>query len=236
MKKGSDLECKLINVEKNYDGFDSSISLINCGERCAPYNDFGVPFCCDISQMIPTAYDCEWEYLRVNTNLWRIWEADEENAHLDDLIPEGQVMIACLGYRFCEREFRSFTCRAFPFFPYIQLSGEFIGLSYYWEFEDLCWVISNLQTVSYEYRMQFINFYDGLFKVKPEEHENFRSYSITMCRIYGRRHRSIPLLHRDGNYYLCTPRDGKLTPCGADQLPKYGPFKVAEDLPFPDGT
>jgi hypothetical protein len=236
MKIGSDQECTLINVEKNYDDFDSSISMINCGERCAPYNDYGVPFCCDISQMIPTAYDFEWEYLRVNTNLWRIWEADEENAHLNDQVPEGQVMIACLGYRFCEREFRSFTCRAFPFFPYIQLSGEFIGLSYYWEFEDLCWVISNLQSVSDEFRKQFINFYDGLFKEKPEEHENFRSYSIDMRRIYGRRHRSIPLLHRDGINYLCTPKDGNLTPCGPDQFPKYGPFKVAEDIPFPDGT
>jgi hypothetical protein len=219
-----------------YTLFQAPITALNCGERCAPYNEHGVPFCCDRHHAIPTAYQAEWEYLQKNTDLWRLWQADDpaETERLQEQTPDGMVLIACKGYQLCQRNFRSLTCRAFPFFPYLTREGEFIGMSYYWEYEDRCWVISNLRIISAEYRQQFIAAYDHLFEQMPEEEENFRQYSILMRRVFGRRHRSIPLLHRNGRTYKITPHNGRMRSIPIDGLPKFGPYATAARLPFPD--
>jgi len=216
--------------------FQSPIAALDCGERCSVHNERGVPFCCDLQHAIPTAYQSEWEYLQVHTDLWRRWDGGSarETERIRQQTPDGQVLIACKGHLLCQRGFRSVTCRAFPFFPYLTRQGEFIGLAYYWEYEDRCWVISNLGVVTPQYRAEFIAAFDTLFAAYPEDRETFRQFSASMRRVFGRRRRSIPLLHCNGQVYKVTPRNGRMQRVAADQLPAFGPYRIAAQLPFPD--
>lgn len=227
---------KLLEFPALYAGFDAPITAFNCGDKCAPYNENGVPFCCDHRHAVPTAYQAEWEYLQANTDLWHEWESNDpvETAALRKQTPDGQVLIGCRGAAACQRGFRSVTCRAFPFFPYFNTNGEFIGLSYYAEYEDRCWVISNLQLVSPTYRAEFIRAYDALFEQMPEERDNFSYHSKLTRRLFARQGRSVPLLHRNGGSYKISPRTGRMRRVSTDSLPKFGPYKIAAELPFPD--
>ncbi len=219
-----------------YARFDAPVTALDCGRKCAPYNEYGVPFCCDTAHAVPTAYAAEWDYLRLNTSLWHPWEGGDpaETEALRAETPDGQCLLECLGYQHCQREFRSVTCRAFPFFPYLTREGEFIGLSYYWQYEDRCWVISHLDAVAPEYVRQFVEAYDWILAHVPGERGNFRHHAVIMRRVFGRWHRRIPLLHRDGGVYLVTPRDGSLTPVDPRDLPKFGVYAIAAEMPFPD--
>ena len=219
-----------------YAGFQAPIAALNCGERCAPYNEYGVPFCCDTRHAVPAAYQAEWEYLQANTDLWHAWQGStpSETEELISSAPEGQVLIACLGHELCQRNFRSLTCRAFPFFPYISQQGEFLGLSYLWEYQDRCWVINNLQVVSREYLDQFVSTFDRLFEWAPAEREHYLDFSELMRRSFTHLRRSIPLLHRNGTVYKISPRDGAFRRASPEKLPKFGDYKIAAMLPFPD--
>jgi hypothetical protein len=219
-----------------YAQFQASITAFDCGAKCAPYNEYGVPFCCDTAHAVPTAYAAEWEYLQDNTDLWHIWAAEDgtETGRLQAEIPDGQVLIECLGYEHCQRDYRSITCRAFPFFPYISKEGDFLGLTYYWQYEDRCWIISNLQTVTSEYVTEFVAAYDQIFTEHPTEFENFRYNATIMRRVFGRRKRTIPLLHRNGQVYKVTPRTGRRRRVDSETLPKHEPYKTTARLQFPD--
>jgi hypothetical protein len=227
-----------IDFAQLYAGFHSPITELNCGDRCGPFNERGIPFCCDIRHAVPSAYRAEWKYLKANTDLWHEWQGKDANetADLEEKAPEGQTLIACKGHLVCQRDFRSLTCRSFPFFPYITRKGSFIGLAYYWEYEARCWVISNLSSITPQYLREFVATYDELFAAMPQELETYRYYSGTMRRIFGRRRRAIPLLHRNGRLYKVTPRNGRLRKTQANKLPRFGPYQVAAELPFPDGT
>jgi len=227
---------KNLNFAALYTQFQAPISVFDCGAKCAPHNAYGVPFCCDASHAVPTAYQAEWGYLQANTDLWHLWEADTENetARLQSETPAGQVLIECLGHPHCQRNYRSLTCRAFPFFPYLAKEGEFIGLSYYWQYEDRCWVISNLHQVTPEYIAEFVAAYDQIFAHFPQESDNFRYHSTIMRRVFGRRKRAIPIWHRNGIAYKLTPKNGRRRRVDPAALPKHEPYKTAALLRFPD--
>ena len=59
-----------------YAGFRSPIAELDCGRKCAPYNENAVPFCCDTRHAVPTAYKSEWVYLQANTDQWHLWEGE----------------------------------------------------------------------------------------------------------------------------------------------------------------
>lgn len=210
--------------------------MLDCGKYCAPHNEMGVPFCCDINCVIPVAYQDEWNYLHQNTNLWRGWHTEDTTLakKINEQIPLGQVPIVCLGHLRCQRDYRSVTCRAFPFFPYITLQGEFVGLTYYWEYEDTCWVISHLDMMSSRYIFEFVQVFDTIFNQIPEELTTYRHFSIIMRRVFGRRHRTIPLVHRNGKFYKVTPSNGRMRRVKPESFPTFGPYRIAADLPFPD--
>jgi hypothetical protein len=224
--------------ETLYGQFKAPIAELDCGQKCAPYNVLGAPFCCDTRHAIPTAYQAEWDYLRKNTNLWHTYESDHqaETQRLRGETPPGQTLIECLGHQHCQRDFRSLTCRAFPFFPYLTSQGEFIGLSYYWEYEDRCWVISNLQIVTHKYRGEFISAFDALFEHLPQERETYLHHSAEMRRIFRQRRRAIPLLHRNRYTYKISPHNERTRRVSVNYWPKFGPYKIAAALPFPDET
>jgi hypothetical protein len=221
-----------------YAGFHSPIAELDCGRKCAPYNEYGVPFCCDPRHTIPSAYKAEWAYLQANTDHWRRWQAPDPQATaaLEAETPPGLLLIVCKGVTHCQREFRSISCRAFPFFPYLDSQGEFLGLSVYTDYEDRCWVINHLQVVSKEFRNQCIAAYETLFRLIPQERETFAHHSATIRLKFQPVRRPIVLLHRDGFTYTIQPDDEHMRRVSPESLPKYGPYRIAASLPFPDET
>ena len=158
-----------MDIRKLYDRFDSPVVPFDCGEKCKPHNPSGKPFCCDICHAVPSAYHQEWAYLQDHTDLWHAWRGDECVSHPEDPqrlqgeTPDSMILLACLGPDRCQREYRTISCRQFPFFPYITKDNIFLGLTYNWALEDTCWVISHLDQVSDSYRVEFIRHYDGFF-------------------------------------------------------------------------
>lgn len=227
---------QLIEFSALYARFHQPFSAVDCGRKCAPYNQHAVPFCCDTRHAVPSAYHQEWEYLQSHTDLWHPWQAThkEETDRLKAQTPLGQVLIACQGHLFCQRHFRALTCRAFPFFPYLTRETEFIGLTYYWEYEDRCWVISHLDQVSTAYIHEFVSAYETIFQAYPQEKEAFRYHSGVMRRSFSRRKRTIPLLHRNGWAYKVSPTSGRKRRVPVQSFPRYGPYKIAARLSFPD--
>lgn len=234
-----------IDYASLYADFTAPIHQFDCGKRCAPHNDNGIPFCCDTCHAVPTLYDTEWQYLQVSTDLWHEFRGDEcdgvtedqaaeERERLGEEMPDNMILAACLGPALCQRDYRGLTCRQFPFFPYIDSQGEFLGLSYYWDYEDTCWVISNLEVVESEYRQQFIESFEHIFAVMPEEHEAYKVHSEVMRDKFNEARRAIPLLHRNGHTYKISTHNERMRRVDVASLPKYGPYKLAAKMPFPD--
>ncbi len=225
---------KFDDVAVLYAGFQAPLSALDCGDKCAPYNQ-GVPVCCDTRHAVPTAYSGEWAYLQANTDLWHRWEADEaeETARLQQEAPS-LALIECKGHTHCQRDYRTVVCRAFPFFPYLDSRGACLGLSYYWEYEDRCWMLSNLYRVSGAYRDAFTVTYARLFAHMPDERETFAQHSAAMRQTFAQARRAIPVLHRNGGTYKISPRSERMRRVQPDSLPKFGPFKIADVLLFPD--
>ena len=215
-----------------YAHFNAPIAELDCGQYCAPHNPTGAPFCCDTRHAVPTVYEDEWQYLQANTDLWHPWQGRSaaETRRVRDETPDNLLLTECKGYQLCQRSFRAITCRAFPFFPYITRDDWFIGMTYYWQFEYACWVISNLQVVTPQYRAEFFSAFEEIFDRIPGEREGYRALSSSMRRVFGRWKRSIPLLHRNGNFYKITPRNGRMRRVEAEEMPKLGPYKVGNKL------
>ena len=221
--------------EAIYRDFDAPLAALDCGKKCAPYNG-GVPYCCDTRHAVPTAYLPEWDYLKTSTDLWHLWSTDEpgETARLQQEAGPDLMLIKCQGHRSCQRDYRSIVCRAFPFFPYIDSQDRFLGLAYYWEYDMRCWVISNLQIVTPEFRQEFVTSYERLFELKPGERDTFRGFSDECRTVYATAQREVPLLHRSGADYLVEPISEALESVDLTQLPKFGPYEIADELLFDD--
>ena len=220
------------DIRSLFNGFNSPIAELDCGKKCAPHNPSGKPFCCDICHAVPAAYKSEWRYLESSTDLWHKWRGDEceettrkEAARLKADTPKNMVLLACLGPSQCQRDFRALSCRQFPFFPYVTSDYQFIGLAYEWQFENTCWVISNLAQVTQKYREEFIRTYDHLFALFQEEFEQYAYHSELLRKQFAERKRRFPLLHRNGRYYLVSPASERLAPVSAEHLPRFGVYK-----------
>lgn len=213
-----------------YNGFDAPIARLDCGLKCTPHNPGGKPFCCDICQAVPAAHTSEWSALQTRTQLWHVWREDEcstaptNRAEMEDSLPDGMILLACLGPQVCEREYRLLSCRQFPFFPYVTSDYRFLGLSYDWLFENKCWVISNLAQVTPAYRTQFISTYDRLFALFQDEFESYALRSQEMREIFAKQRRRIPLLHRNGGYHLISPASEQARRINAESLPGFAPY------------
>lgn len=213
-----------------YDHFDLPLMDLDCGAMCAPHNPPGIPFCCDICQAVPAVYRAEWAYLRENTGLWREWRVDEcpgEPAGQPDLasaVPDNMLLLACQGPDRCQRAFRALSCRQFPFFPYITADGRFLGLVYDWEYEATCWVISNLGAVTQAYRQAFVQAYDELFSLWPDELGSYAVLSEQIRAYFAGQRRRFPLLHRNGRCYLVSPAAERLRRVQPERLRRFGPY------------
>lgn len=224
-----------MDFSRLYAHFDAPVTAVDCGSRCAPYNG-GVPVCCDTRHSVPTAYPDEWIFLKDHTDLWHVWAPEEkgDRARLAREAGPELVLIECLGADHCQRDYRSLVCRAFPFFPYADSHGRFLGLSYYWEYEDRCWVLSNLPRVDAGYRDEFVRAYEEVFAERPDERQTFGEHSAHMRSVFAKEERLVPLLHRDGGIVFIDPADERHTPASPADLPKFGPYEIADSLLFPD--
>lgn len=218
-----------LNLRNLYRRFNAPVTPSDCGQKCAPHNPSGKPFCCDICHAVPVAFHQEWEFFQANTDLWRPWRGDEcpedpgDPQGLRDEIPEHMLPLACLGPDRCERDYRATSCRQFPFFPYIDTHSVFIGLAYEWAFEPTCWVISNLGEVSDDFRSEFVDIYDALL-VWDDEFESYVNLSDEMREVFAALRRRIPLLHRNGGYYLISPSSERLERVAPERFRKFGPY------------
>ncbi len=223
-----------IDFRSLYNHFNAPMTPFDCGKKCAPHNPHGIPFCCDICTAVPVAYKPEWDYLKQSTDLWHVWRGDEcsqepcDPAELLKDTPESMLLLACQGPAHCQRDFRAISCRQFPFFPYITSDDRFIGLAYYWDFEPTCWVINNLATVTPEYRDEFVHLYDDLFSRWPDDYENYAQTSEDMREAFADQRRRIPILHRNGGYYLVSPISERIRRVAPEAFRKFGPYR-AED-------
>lgn len=219
-----------------YQGFSAPITGIDCGQKCGPYNDYGIPVCCDIQLVVPSAFEEEWEYLESRTKLWKIWEGSSTQAGKELLkgLERGQVPLQCLGHQYCQRGYRTITCRAFPFFPFLGNKGKFIGFTYYPDFQEQCWIISNLSLVTMEYKKGFKGCFQEIFKLYPEMKLNYQNYSDYLRERSISQGLDLVYLDFDGNVFRFDPISGNLEEITYDDLPSFGPFKVSKDLVFPD--
>jgi hypothetical protein len=221
-----------IDIRSLYDSFDASIAALDCGQKCAPHNPSGKPFCCDICHAVPAVHQQEWEYLRLNTDLWHIWRGDEcpdnpeDPAHLQSETPDSMILLACQGPSACQRPYRALSCRQFPFYPYITSSFRFIGLAYDAQFEQTCWVISHLEVVSQTYRQEFMRAYDRLFEQWPEEFNSYLLLSQELRDHYAAQKHRLLLLHRNGTFYKISPSSERMERVMPEQLPRFGPYRV----------
>ncbi len=195
-----------------FDIFKSPVSSRDCGQHCSAHGDGG-PLCCSTGHAVPIAQTEEWHVLNEAGDLWKPFKAyDEGTRELVDSLADSCVAIECKGAMHCERDQRSLSCRAFPFFPYVTREGDFIGMSHYWSFEDSCWMIENAKLVEKAFVSEFAEAYKILFDDDPEELEVFRDYSATMRRVFSRWKRPIPLIALDGTRQQILPYGGGIVP------------------------
>lgn len=220
-----------MDIRRLYDQFDAPLAAVDCGQMCAPHNPSGKPFCCDICHAVPAVHRREWLYLRSATDLWQPWRGDEcaaapqEAASLRAETPPDVLLMACKGPSLCQRKFRALSCRQFPFFPYVTADYRFIGLAYEWVFENTCWVISHLDQVTADFRREFVSTFDYLF---AEDDDIFESYIVQseIARAYfSRMKRRMPLLHRNGGYYLLSPGSDRLHKVAPQSFRRFGPYR-----------
>jgi hypothetical protein len=207
-----------------FGNFTANVVPLDCGEKCRHLND-GIPVCCDIEQAIPIMDKSEYKLLRSRSDLWRKYRP--ENAHGEGIVEslhDDCVACECKGAKFCERDNRSLSCRAFPFFPYITREGDFIGMATYWTFEDRCWVISNMKKVTRAFIAEFHDVYAHLFENKPDEFEVFKDYSATMRRVFSRQGQPIYIVDKDKKFHAILPKGAGMERVKKSALPKFGPY------------
>lgn len=209
-----------------YKQYNANLAFVDCGRKCAPLNN-GNPICCDTENAIPVVDKAEFALLKSRSDLWSRYKPnDAASRKIVNELTGHACAVECKGAAFCERDNRTIACRSFPFYPYLDKAGTFIGLTYYWDFEDRCWIISNMQVVEQKFVQEMIVAFERIFKLDPEEYETMKDHSANMRRVFTRQGKIIPVLHRDGGYYKVKPGSGgMLTPCTPADYKKFGPYK-----------
>ena len=211
-----------------YNIFESPVAKYDCGKKCGALNG-GTPICCDADYAVPVLQTQELKCLKGRSDMWRPTRPrDAAGKAIADDLADDYTTAACKGAKLCERENRALACRAFPFFPYITRQKEFIGLSYYWDYESTCWVISNLRIVEKDFIDEFVRVFEILFAEDEGEFVSFRDHSATMRRVFSRRNRPIPLIGRDGRFRKVLPHGAGIVDAEAAEFPAHGPYVSAE--------
>ena len=73
-----------------------------------------------------------------------------------------------------------------------------------------------------------MRFYDDFFSTWPHEMDPYANRSEEMRKTFMAQNRSIPILHREGGYFLLRPISGRLRAIEAERLPRYGVYQEVE--------
>ena len=198
----------------------------DCGQHCAPLNG-GEPICCTTRHAIPVVSREEWNLLRGRTKMWRHFRPhDAPSRKIKQDLPKSCLAIECRGAALCERNNRSLACRSFPFFPYFTRERQWRGFSYYWTYEDRCWVISRLGEIDVTFVSELFAAYEYLFACDESEQQPFIDHSASMRRVFSRWRRPIPLLEKDATWSKVLPASGgRIVAARKTQLRRHGPYR-----------
>jgi len=232
----NETEVSMPEITELYRLLEAPIAAFDCGKKCGPLNERGAPFCCDTRHCVPAAYREEWDYLQQNTSLWHLWKGEDQDIRreLEEQVQDGQILIECQGHLHCQREYRTLDCRAFPFFPYLDSQGKFLGLSVLYDYRDRCWVISHLEVVTDRYRAQFEEVFKLLFQEVPSIRGHYSRYAALEREAARQAGRRLILLHRDGRAYRVDPDRETLLETRLEDFPVFQPYLTREKLRFPD--
>lgn len=214
------------DFKRYYDIFTASISeRVDCGRFCAPLNG-GTPVCCTTDNAIPIIAKPEWKHLKERTDIWQKFKPfDKTSREIVDELHESCMAVSCKVAPICQRDNRTLACRAFPFYPYFTKDEEIVGLSYYWIFEDRCWVLSNLGCVEQAFIDQMLEVYEDLFTRDEDERQAFVEQSAQARRRFARKDRPLPVISRDGKLMKILPRTrGKLVPAKLKDFARLGAY------------
>ena len=198
----------------------------DCGKHCAPLNG-GEPVCCTTRHAIPVVNREEWQLLKSRTDLWHHFRPfDAPSRQIKEELPSSCLAIECKGAAFCERDNRSLACRTFPFFPYFTKEQEWRGFSYYWSFEDRCWMISYMEKVDAAFVGELFKAYEYLFELDDSEKEPFIELSASMRRVFTRWKRPILLLEKGKVWRKVLPASGgKIVEAKEKDIRRHGPYR-----------
>ncbi len=219
------------DFEKIYSIFSANIARnLDCGKICAPLNN-GQPVCCTTQNAIPVVEKEEWKLLKSRTDLWKKFKPfDKASKKIVDDLPSDTCAVECKGAAFCERDNRSLACRSFPFFPYFDAKGVLLGLTCYWEFEDRCWVISNLHVVEKKFVKEMISAYEYLFEKDEDQLEAFIDESKRMRKVFSQRNEPIQLISTKMEYLMILPKSkGRVVKTDVLSFIPYKPFTSDKD-------
>ena len=90
-------------------------------------------------------------------------------------------------------------------------------------------MISNLGSVTEIYRQQFVETHDRLFAFSQDAFDSYYVHSERMREHFANLRRRIPLLHRNGEFYLLRPRSERLTRVSVERLPQFGFYKTSKE-------
>jgi hypothetical protein len=95
-------------------------------------------------------------------------------------------------------------------------------------------VINNLDVVTPVYLQEFIQAFEFIFEKMPGEFDNYKTHSKVTRDELNKKRRAVILLHRNGYAYKITTHNERMRRVDVESMPKFGPYKIAAKLPFPD--
>jgi hypothetical protein len=220
------MTAKAKDYKRYYNGFNASISeKVDCGRFCAPLNG-NVPVCCTSDNAIPIISKAEWKHLKKQTDIWKKFKPfDKTSRKIVKELHETCKAVDCSIAPICQREHRTLACRSFPFYPYFNKQEEIIGISYYWIFEDRCWILSNLKVVEVPFINEMLDTYEDLFTRDEEERQAFVDQSKDARKYFSKKNRPMPIITREGGLLKVVPKSkGQIEPATLEDFITLGPY------------
>jgi hypothetical protein len=187
------------------------VTRFDCGTLCAPGNG-GVPVCCHAKSILPVLYRAELALLQRRTSMWRRHTPTGEDAALRSAARPCDVFAVCRGHQHCERQHRALACRTFPFEPYLDHAGRFVGIVFCYDLAHLCPLILGDQAIEDDFVAQCCTMWERLFAFDDGERRFYAAASTTLRRRFGRRGERIPVFTAAGVVAMSTRRPPRRVP------------------------
>jgi hypothetical protein len=184
------------------------VTKFDCGTLCAPGNG-GVPVCCHAPSILPVLYKAELALLQKRSELWRQHVPTGADAPLLQAARKCDVFAVCKGHTQCERDNRALACRTFPFEPYLDHDGHFVGIVFAYDMAHLCPLITSAHEIEADFVTQCCAMWRQLFASDDDERRFYAGLSCTLRRQFGRRGEACPVWTERGVLACPTSRRAK---------------------------